>query len=88
MSFKRLTRLLEFVIAGVMVGLIEDVIAIFFATDAEITPHVILIAFIVAVPFAFVNEFIVDHPNFWKFIFNRKDEVDTDHPREDTTPGV
>lgn len=64
---KRL-RLLEFFAVGVLVGLAEDLLAIFFATDAEITWHVVLVVLLVAVPFAFVSEFVVDHPRFWKVL--------------------
>ncbi len=64
-------RLLEFVIIGVVMGIIEDLIAITLATDAEINFGVFLTVFAVALPFAFISEIIVDHPNFWRKIFHR-----------------
>lgn len=56
---------------GVLMGVSEDVIAITFATNAQITLHVILVVIAVALPFAFISEFIVDHPRFWEIIFRR-----------------
>lgn len=64
---KRL-RLIEFVIIGVGMGVVEDLIAISLATDAEIDMRVIFVAFAVAVPFAYLSEVVVDHPRFWKVV--------------------
>ncbi len=65
-------RILEFLIVGVLMGIIEDLIAIVFATDAEVNFRVILVVFAVALPFAFISEIIVDHPRFWEKIFKKK----------------
>lgn len=65
--FNRL-RLLEFLLIGVIMGVLEDLIAITVATDATISPHVIWIVFLVALPFAFLSEVVVDHPRFWERI--------------------
>ncbi|PJE51285.1 MAG: hypothetical protein COV29_00820 [Candidatus Yanofskybacteria bacterium CG10_big_fil_rev_8_21_14_0_10_36_16] len=51
---------------GLVAGIGEDLLAIFFATDAEINLNVIWIVFLVAIPFAFLSEVIVDHPRFWE----------------------
>ena len=69
---KKSIRLLEFFIVGVFMGISEDVLAIALATDARITMRVLLVVITVALPFAFVSEFIVDHPRFWETIFRRK----------------
>jgi len=45
-------------------GVAEDLIAIHFATDAVITPRVIYVAIIVALPFAAFSELIVDWRHF------------------------
>lgn len=60
------TRVLEFFLIGLVMGITEDVIAIMLATDATLSWDIILIATVVAVPFAFLSEIIVDHPDFWK----------------------
>lgn len=70
-------RLIEFLVIGIVMGLAEDILAIFFATDAEITPQVIFVVLAVAIPFAFISEIVVDHPRFWQkvlpFIKNDRD---------------
>lgn len=64
MKRQYLNRFLEFFVVGVCMGLVEDLLAIWFATDAEITMHVALVALVVAVPFAAVSELIVDWRHF------------------------
>ncbi|HXK40643.1 MAG: hypothetical protein A3D52_00295 [Candidatus Taylorbacteria bacterium RIFCSPHIGHO2_02_FULL_44_36] len=59
-------RLIEFLVIGIVMGLAEDLLAIFFATDAEITPRVVFVVLAVAIPFAFISEIVVDHPRFWQ----------------------
>ena len=70
MSNKKL-RLIEFFVIGILLGIVEDLIAIFFATDAKINFRVIWIAFLVALPFAIFSELIVDHPKFWEIFFKK-----------------
>ncbi|HEY4496839.1 MAG TPA: hypothetical protein VI432_01660 [Candidatus Paceibacterota bacterium] len=67
-------RIIEFLVIGVLMGVIEDILAISLATDSKINPHVIWIVFIVAIPFAFLSEIVVDHPDFWKRIFPDKNK--------------
>lgn len=57
---RRVEIFLEFLVFGVAVGIIEDLLAIGLATEATITWEVVGIAFLVAVPFAFLGEVIVD----------------------------
>lgn len=64
---KILIRLFEFFVLGLVVGIIEDLIAINFATDTRITIDTIKIAFIVALPFAVITELIAD-PIFRKML--------------------
>jgi len=65
----RKLRIIEFLLIGVLMGIIEDLIAITIATDAAIDLNVIWIVFLVALPFAFISEVVVDHPRFWEKIF-------------------
>lgn len=60
-------RFLEFLIVGVAMGLVEDIIAIKLTTGAVIDSHVIWIALLVAIPFAAFSELIVDW-NHIKFL--------------------
>lgn len=64
MNLRRLEVFLEFLIFGVIVGVIEDLIAIQFATEARITWSVFLIVFLVAIPFAFLGEVLIDRVDF------------------------
>lgn len=62
-----LYRFLEFLVIGVMMGLIEDLIAIHLTTDAVIDFSVVLIALVVAIPFAAFSELVVDRKHI-KFL--------------------
>ena len=64
MNPKRLEVFFEFLIFGVLVGITEDLIAITFATDAKITAHVFVIVILIAIPFAFIGEILVDRVDF------------------------
>jgi len=69
---KKLTRLLEFAIIGLAMGMVEDLLAVKLVSDEPINFKVIFIVFMVALPFAFISEFVVDHPKFWQTIFRNK----------------
>lgn len=68
---QRLIRFLEFLVIGVAMGLVEDLLAIVLATDAKLEPQVILIVLLVSIPFAALSELIVDHPRFWEKLMPR-----------------
>lgn len=57
---KALSHLVEFFIVGLVMGVVEDLLAIKFATEAQITFETFKIAFLVAFPFAVVSELVVD----------------------------
>lgn len=61
---RRIVRFLEFFVVGVLFGISEDLIAIFFATGESITPRIFLVAALVAIPFAAFSELIVDSKRF------------------------
>ena len=65
---KRLEVFFEFLIFGIALGIVEDILAIWFATDAKITPHVFLIVLLVTIPFAALGELIVDRVHWFKWI--------------------
>jgi len=65
-------RFVEFLLVGILMGLLEDLLAIFFATDAEISWSVIWVVLLVAIPFAAISELIVDHPRFWEGILGKR----------------
>ena len=51
---------------GVLMGLVEDLIAVELATDAKLDWRIFFIVLFVALPFAFISEIVVDHPLFWE----------------------
>jgi len=61
---KRLKIFLEFIIFGVVLGFIENIIAIISATDHLINLRAIIISILVVIPFAAIGELIVDKTNF------------------------
>jgi hypothetical protein len=67
-------RIVEFLLIGVVMGVIEDLIAIAIATDAEINFNVIWVVLAVAIPFAYLSEVVVDHPKFWERIWPDKNK--------------
>lgn len=67
---KRL-RWLEFLVIGIGMGITEDMIAVLLATGESFSWHILWIVVIVAIPFAFISEIVVDHPKFWKYVFPR-----------------
>jgi hypothetical protein len=57
---RRVEIFLEFLLFGIALGVIEDIIAITLITNEPITFKTFWIATAVAIPFAFIGEIIVD----------------------------
>lgn len=74
----KLIRLLEFFLVGLVLGIVEDLLAIKFSTGAAITWKTVQVASLVALPFAIFSELIVDHPKFWHRVLRYKDDT---HPK-------
>jgi len=66
MEYKRIEVFLEFLIFGVIMGVIEDLIAIEVTTGIPITWRTIFIITLVAIPFAVIGELIVDRIDLTK----------------------
>lgn len=49
---------------GLLLGVVEDLIAITLATEKEIDFRVFVVALLVAFPFAIFSELVVDHDKF------------------------
>ena len=74
-KWRRLEVFLEFLIFGVIVGVIEDIIAVKIATGEAITLKIFGTIILIAIPFAFLGEILVDQIDFvkiWQKIFNNK----------------
>lgn len=67
MHRRHVERFLEFLIIGVIMGVVEDLIAVKLATGATIDANIIWIVFLVAIPFAALSELVVDRKDFRVF---------------------
>lgn len=63
-KWQRLEVFLEFLIFGIIVGVIEDLIAVEVVADVAITWHVVGIIVLIAIPFALLGEVLVDRIDF------------------------
>lgn len=72
---KIISHLIEFFFVSLLMGIIEDLLAIHFATDAKITFEVVKVAFLVALPFAFISEILVDYGIFRRAFKNKKSSL-------------
>lgn len=71
---KIVSHLIEFFFVGLLMGVIEDLLAIHFATDAKISFEVVKVAFLVAFPFAFLSEILVDYGILRRLWWRKKKE--------------
>ena len=80
MSHIKKLRIVEFLIIGVVMGVAEDLLAVYLSTGESIDFRIFWIVFLVALPFAFISEVVVDHPRFWEKIWpNNKDGGSDNH---------
>ena len=68
MNHKRLEVFLEFIVFGIIVGITEDILAIKLTTGEPITPRVVLLVVLIAIPFAVVGEYVVDQVDFTSWL--------------------
>ena len=67
-KWKRVEVFLEFLVFGIAFGVVEDLIAVTATTDASITPKLFGIIVLIAIPFAFFGEVLVDQVDFVKML--------------------
>lgn len=75
MDSKKLEVVFEFLIFGIVIGIVEDLIAIKVTTGEPITLRIVGIIILIAIPFAIIGELVADNIDFVKIyrkIFNRK----------------
>jgi hypothetical protein len=63
-KWKRIEVFAEFLVFGIVVGVIEDIIAIKVVANASITWHTLGVVILIAIPFAVLGEFVVDRIDF------------------------
>ena len=71
-KWQRIEVFFEFLVFGIIIGILEDLIAIVLTTDAKITWQVVLIVVLIAIPFAIIGEIFVDKIDFVKIYMNLK----------------
>lgn len=62
-------RILEFVVAGVLLDLVENSIVFRAAAGRALALREVGIAVLVIIPFAALTELVIDHPRFWHRLF-------------------
>lgn len=60
---KRLEVFLEFLLFGLVMGIVEDLIAVKISTGETLTWNIIWIVALITIPFAIIGELIVDRIN-------------------------
>ena len=71
-KFNTKIRILEFVVAGIILDLTESIISIKLATEAQLNLKIFLITLVVVIPFAIITELVIDHPDFWTRVLRLK----------------
>ena len=65
-KYRKIVTFFQFLIFGIVLGVVEDLAAFYFAIGEPITFKVVLVAFVVAIPFAFIGEIFLDRISFKK----------------------
>lgn len=78
-KWKRLEVMFEFLLFGILIGIIEDIVAIKLTTGASITPKMIGIIVLIAIPFAIIGEMVADRVNLAKPLKKISDGINHNH---------
>jgi len=65
---KKIEVTFEFFLFGVIIGIVEDIVAVKVVTGEEITWEVVGIIVLIALPFAILGEIFADNIDFSKYI--------------------
>lgn len=63
---KKYEVMFEFLLFGIVIGVTEDLIAVYLTTGETITWSMVGIVVLLAIPFAILGELIADHVDFIK----------------------
>lgn len=69
MTHRQKVRIVEFVIFGVFMNMLDNVISLLILGEVKFHWQMLVVIFLVVLPFSFIGEIIVDHPNFWKKVW-------------------
>ena len=67
-SAEKIEVTLEFLIFGIVIGVIEDIVAVKVTTGASITWETVGIIVLIAIPFAVLGEIFADNIDFARYI--------------------
>lgn len=67
MKRRHIARFLEFLVIGIVMGVTEDLIAIWLTTDEPFTLELVVVVVLVAIPFAAIAELVIDHEEIKPF---------------------
>lgn len=71
---KKIEVIIEFLIFGIVLGIVEDALAVKLITGEAITWSTIGIIVLITIPFAIIGELVVDninHLHFWKKVLTK-----------------
>jgi hypothetical protein len=63
---RRYEVMFEFLLFGIVIGITEDMLAVYLTTGETITFKMLWIIVLIAIPFAIVGELVADHIDFVK----------------------
>lgn len=66
-------RILEFVVAGILLDLAENMVVFKVSAGRSLALEEVGVAILVIVPFAVISELIIDHPRFWHKVLHLKE---------------
>lgn len=69
MKLRTKFRILEFVIFGIVSNMADNLLTLRFAANQDINVRILLVALAFVIPFAIIEELVVDHPNFWHKVY-------------------
>lgn len=67
MKRRHIARFLEFLVIGILMGITEDLIAMWLTTDEPFTLELIGVVILVAIPFAAFAELVIDRDDIKPF---------------------
>jgi hypothetical protein len=65
-------RILEFIVAGIILDLVENFVIVRAATGRTLVLAELGVAVLIIIPFAIITELVIDHPRFWHRLFRLK----------------
>lgn len=65
-KLKKYEVMFEFLLFGIVIGVTEDLLAVYLTTGQHITWNMVGIVVALAIPFAIIGELVADHVDFVK----------------------